>query len=259
MIVTQRFLSKIKSFLKQIDYSYTDRYYPEVVDRTVTELIPFGQDIETISELLKDYRYIKNREKKIIKVFETPKYYSKYQATEPSSTAPIYKTYTKNHDQVVVTNVLSSAFKLIKNYQVYSTYDDKVTTITKDKAFFTQGFNAFKVKTFVKQVELYRYEEKIMKFSLDYFMKKYRFKVIEMSDNFKLEQDGTLFKAYTTNLDNEKVLIGVFEFKILVSTYVFGVTLIKIFDEQYHDMLTILGLGMLYSILYSENSRRSAS
>lgn len=259
MIVTNGFLTKVVTFLKQIEYPYTDRYYPEIIDRSVNELLPNGQDIEIIADLLSSYRYMKNREKKILKVFETPKYLSRLLSIEPSSFTLTFKRFTKNYDQVVVTNALSGAFKILKTFQVYSTQDDRVTSINKDKAYFTQDFNSYKLKTFVRQVELYRYDDKIMKFSLDYFMKKYRYKQIEMTSNYTLEQDGSVFKVYTRNLDQEKILIGTFEFKVLRTTYVHGLSLIKIMDEQYHDMLAMLGLGMLYSIMYSENARRSSN
>ena len=259
MIVTTGFLTKIRTFLKQIDYPYGDRYYPDIIDRLVTELLPNGQDIEMIADLLSSYRYVKNREKKILKVYSTPKYLSRLLSIEPSSFSPTFTKYTKDYDQVVVTNALSGAFRILKTFQVYSTQDDRVSSINKDKAYFTQDFNSYKLKTFVRQVELYRYDEKIMKFSLDYFMKKYRYKPIEMTNNYSLEQDGSVFKAYTINLDQEKILIGTFEFKVLKTTYVHGLSLVKIVDEQYHDMLVMLGLGMLYSIMYSENSRRSSN
>lgn len=258
MFITTGFLTKVKSFLDQIEYPYTDRYYPDIVSNLIQEQLPNGDDIETIENLLKAYKYVKFREQRVLKAFNTPKHLSKYLEIPTTIQPKVSKFTDKRNDQIVITNALSNSFQFMKQYQIFTSRESNYTVIRKEKGFFTQNVNAFKIKTFLYKIELYRSEVLIAKFSFDKWGKKYRFKPSFLND-FTIEQSGDVFKFYTLNLDQEKTLLGQLQFRFLKTAYANGVVLIKVLDEQAYDWLLMFGLGMLYSMIYSENSRRSSS
>lgn len=258
MFITTGFLSKVKSFLDQIEYPYTDRYYPDIVSNLIQEQLPNGDNIEIISSLLKAYKYVKAREQRVLKAFNTPKYLAKYLEIPATIQPKVSKFMEKRNDQIVMTNALSSSFQTLKQFQIFTSRESNYTIIRKEKGYFTQNVNAFKLRTYMRQVELYRSDNLIAKFSFDYWLKKYRFKP-RLINGFTLEQSGDVFNFYTLNLDQEKILLGKLEFRLLKTASTNGVVLIKVLDEQAYDWLLMLGLGMLYSMIYSENARRSST
>ena len=250
------FIRKLKVFLQSIDYPYQDKYHPDTVKKTVLELIPLGQTIEDIAQLLKEYRYFRNREKRVLKVFNTPKYSSLYSDLDVGI---INNSFTKQtrHERVVISNTLSKGLFTYNTYQVYSTLEGHSTEIKKNKSFFTLDHSNYKLKTFMTRIELYHRENLLMKYKLDRWGKRYRLKTWLLTDYF-IDQDEATFTISKLNLDQQKDMLGKIEIKAFLDFNPSGVALIDVMDDAYYDILILVAIGMLYSMIYTENQRRSA-
>lgn len=256
MFITTGFIRKLKVFLLSIDYPYQDRYYPDTVKKIVYDLVPLGQRIDDIAQLLKEYRYFRNREKRVLKLFNTPKYTSIYNELEVGI---INNSFTKDtkHERVVISNTLSKGLFTYNTYQVYSTLEGRSYEIKKNKSSFNLDNSNYKLKTFMTRIELYHRENLLMKYRLDRWVKRYRLKTWLLTDYF-IDQEDATFTVSRLNLDQQKEIMGKIEIKELLDFYPTGVALVDVIDDAYYDILILVGLGMLYSMIYTENQRRSA-
>lgn len=256
MFITMGFMKKLKVFLMSIDYAYPDRYYPDAVKKTVYDLLPLGQRIEDTAQLLKEYRFFRNREKRVLKMFNSEKHMSIYRDLEVGAINNSFTKYT-SHERVVLTNMLSKGLYTYFTYQLFSTLEGRSYDIKKQKAYFNLDNSSYRIKTFVTRIELYHHEALIMKYKLDKWGRQYRFKPWIMNGYF-IDQNDSIFTVSKLNLDQQKEVIGHIEVSKVVDYYPTGVCIVDVLDEAYYDILILIGLGMLYSMIYSENQRRSA-
>ena len=257
MFITQRFMKKLKSFLSSIDYPYPDRYYPEIVKKLVYELLPNGQTIHDVGILIKEYRYVKNRQRRIEKLFSNPALMQIYQSLDVGIINNSF-TNTTPYEKVVITNAFSKGLFPYTNFQFISTFEGKNFDIKKSGRYFFIHNSDYKIKTLFSTVELLYREDLIMKFSMSHWGKKYRFKKKIVND-FILDQEGQTFYISRLNLDQQKERIGIVEIEEFVTDFLAGgAAVVHVLEDTMYDLIVLFGLGLLFSMVYAENQSRSA-
>jgi hypothetical protein len=257
MFITQRFMKKLKSFLSSIDYPYADRYYPEIVKKLVYELMPNGQTIHDIGILIKEYRYVKNRQRRIERLFSNPVLMQTYQSLDIGIINNSFTNQTP-YEKVVITNAFSKGLLPYTTFQMISTFEGKNHEVKKSGRYFFFNNSDYKLKTLFSTVELFYREDVIMKFSMSHWGKKYRFKKKIVND-YLLDQEGQTFYISRLNLDRQKELIGKVEIEEFVTDFLAGgAVVVHVLEDTLYDLIVLFGLGLLFSMVYAENQSRSA-
>jgi hypothetical protein len=257
MFITQGFMKKLKSFLSSIDYPYTDRYYPEIVKKLVYELLPNGQTIHDVGILIKEYRYVKNRQRRIEKLFNTPILLQTYQSLDVGIINNSF-TNTTPYEKIVITNAFSKGLLPYTTFQLISTFEGKNYEVKKTGRYFYFNNSNYRLKTLFSTVELLYRDDLTMKFSMSHWGKKYRFKNKIIND-FTLDQMGQTFYLYRLDIDRQKELIGKVEVEEFVTDFLAGgAAVVHVIEDTMYDLVVLFGLGLLYSMVYAENQSRSA-
>lgn len=259
MFITQGFIKKLKTFLTTIDYPNTDRYYPEIVQKLVFELVPKGTTVFDTGTLIKTYRFFLNREKRVQRVFKTPKHLETYRSTDVgviNSTFSNESTYEK----VVITNAFTKGYTFPYNkFKVISNIDGKNMDIFKSNRYFSLNNSNYQIKTSFSTIELYYRNDLIMKYSMSHWGKKYRFKTKILND-YLIDQLGDTFTLSRRNLDQQKEIIGKVEINEFINALVpSGVAIVHVIDDTVYELMVMFAIGLMYSMIYSESSSRSAS
>lgn len=137
MFITQRFIKRLKAFLTSIDYPYTDRYYPEIVQKLVYELVPKGRTIYDIGQLIKEYRYFDLRQKRAQKVFNHLVHSKTYQTIDIGVINNAFNN-DSSYEKVIITNALNKGYVYPYNrYKLISTVEGKNIDMIKSGRYFS--------------------------------------------------------------------------------------------------------------------------
>lgn len=259
MFITQRFIKKLKAFLASIDYPYTDRYYPEIVQKLVYELVPKGRTIYDIGQLIKEYRYFDLRQKRAQKVFNHLVHSKTYQTIDIGVINNAFNN-DSSYEKVIITNALNKGYVYPYNrYKLISTVEGKNIDMIKSGRYFSLNNSNYQIKTSFSTIELSYRNDLIMKYSMSHWGKKYRFKTKIMND-YMIDQLGDTFTLSRRNLDQQKEIIGKVEINEFINAFVpSGVAIVHVIDDTVYELMVMFAIGLMYSMIYAESSSRSAS
>lgn len=257
MFLTEGFIHKLKTFLMTIEYPYSDKYHPEMVEKLVYELIPRCILVEDVHKLMKDYKFFRNRPYRVMKIFNTPKHLQVYRDFQPDDKGSSFLNDDEAYGQVVISNSLLKGFMPYTKFQVFSTIENRTYEIIKSGKHFYLNNSDYKITTFFSRVELYHRDDLIAKYSMSFWGKRCRLK-LHILNGYVLEQDESSFNLYRLNFDQEKELLGIIVIKEVLEITAGGFAFIKVSDESAYDFMVMLSLGMLFSMIYAENSSRSS-
>ena len=259
MFITQGFIKKLKAFLSSIDYPYHDRYYPDVVQKLVFELLPKGQTIDDVGTLIKEYRFFRNREKRIFRLFNHPIHMQTYQTIDIGI---INNSFTNEsaYEKVVISNALTQGWVFPYNrFKLISTIESKSFDIQKSGRYFRLNTGEYQIKTLFSTIELTQRDHLIMKYSMTHWGKKYRFKNKILND-YIIDQNEDMFILSRLNIDRQKEIIGKVEIKEFINDFIpSGVAIAHVIEDTMYDLVVMFGIGLMYSMVYAESSSRSAN